>query len=78
MTIARPPMPTNLQRRDDLEWEHGAPSPQALTTYDDWKTTNPEDEQFEDEWPCNWEKFSGICMVCGAGPDDECPMGREG
>ena len=27
--------------------------------------------------PCNWEKFSGTCMVCGAGPDEECEIERE-
>lgn len=27
--------------------------------------------------PCNWEKFSGVCLVCGAGIDDECEIERE-
>jgi hypothetical protein len=27
--------------------------------------------------PCRWEKMSGICMKCGAGPDDECEVERE-
>jgi hypothetical protein len=31
----------------------------------------------DQEWPCRWEKFSGVCMVCGAGPDDECEIERE-
>jgi hypothetical protein len=31
----------------------------------------------EAEKPCNWEKMSGICMVCGSGPDDECEVERE-
>jgi hypothetical protein len=33
--------------------------------------------EIESELPCDWEKFSGICMVCGAGPDDECEIERE-
>ena len=45
-------------------------------TYDTWKTTNPEDER-DDSLPCKWEAFSGICMICGAGPDDECEIERE-
>jgi hypothetical protein len=36
-------------------------------TYD---TTNPENEQIDP--PCKHEIFSGVCMVCGAGPDEEC------
>ena len=40
--------------------------------YDTWKTTNPEDEQIDDDPPCKHETFSGVCMVCGAGPDEEC------
>lgn len=31
----------------------------------------------DEDRSCNWEKFSGICMVCGAGPDDECEIERE-
>ena len=27
--------------------------------------------------PCHWEKMSGVCMVCGAGPDEECEIERE-
>jgi hypothetical protein len=46
-------------------------------TYDNWKTTNPDDERLEDELPCCWEKFSGICMICGAGPDDPCVVEDE-
>ena len=49
-------------------------------TYDTWKTTNPDDEFLgpdPDDLPCCWEKFSGICMRCGAGPDDECEVERE-
>jgi hypothetical protein len=30
-----------------------------------------------DDHPCRWEKMSGICMVCGAGPDEECEWERE-
>jgi hypothetical protein len=48
-----------------------------MSNYDSWKTTNPEDERMDEDPPCNWEKFSGICMVCGAGPDDECEIERE-
>lgn len=44
-------------------------------SYDSWKTTDPSD--MEPEFPCKWEKFSGVCMVCGAGPDDECEIERE-
>jgi hypothetical protein len=31
----------------------------------------------EDEYPCRWEKMSGICMICGAEPDEECEVARE-
>ena len=24
-----------------------------------------------------WEKMSGMCLICGAGPDDECEVERE-
>jgi hypothetical protein len=44
---------------------------ESAMTYDTWKTTNPEDEQIGDP-PCKHETFSGVCMVCGAGPDEEC------
>jgi hypothetical protein len=30
-----------------------------------------------DERPCKFETFSGDCMVCGAGIDDECEWERE-
>ena len=46
-------------------------------TYDTWKTTNPDDENRDGELPCDWEKFSGVCLVCGAGIDDECEIERE-
>lgn len=46
-------------------------------SYDTWKTTNPDDERMGEDRPCKWEKFSGICMVCGAGPNDECEVERE-
>ena len=42
-------------------------------TYDTWKSTAPADLQPE-ELPCKWETFSGICMICGAGPDEECEV----
>jgi hypothetical protein len=49
-------------------------------------TTNPEDEHMgpppwepngrcsgrDTDPPCKHETFSGVCMVCGAGPDEEC------
>jgi hypothetical protein len=32
-----------------------------------------EDEERLCRWErCRWEKMSGICMICGAGPDEEC------
>jgi hypothetical protein len=40
--------------------------------------TNPQDEQIseatliDDDPPCKHETFSGVCMVCGAGPDEQC------
>ena len=46
-------------------------------TYDTWKSTDPADSQPDDYRPCKWEKMSGICMVCGAGPDEECEYERE-
>lgn len=27
---------------------------------------------FAPDRPCNWEKMSGVCMVCGNGPDESC------
>ena len=32
-------------------------------TYDQWKTTNPDDECIDNR-SCHWEKMSGICMIC--------------
>ncbi len=46
-------------------------------TYDTWKTTNPNDEHMDEDRPCMWEAFSGVCMICGAGIDDECEWERE-
>jgi len=44
-------------------------------TYDTWKTTNPEDEQPDNDPgkpPCKHETYSGVCMVCGAGLGEPC------
>jgi hypothetical protein len=30
-----------------------------------------------DDLPCRWEKLSGVCMVCGSGPDDPCVVEAE-
>ncbi len=47
-------------------------------TYDTWKATDPLDRVGEPfDLPCEWEVYSGICMVCGAGPDEECEYERE-
>ncbi len=44
-------------------------------TYDQWLTTDPRDAQPEDR-PCKFETFSGECLVCGAGIDEECEWER--
>jgi hypothetical protein len=30
-----------------------------------------------DVLPCKWEKMSGVCMICGAGLDEECEVQKE-
>lgn len=47
-------------------------------TYDDWKTTNPEDER-RGEVPCEeTPKFDDfdVCMWCGADPTQACQWNK--
>jgi len=30
------------------------------------------DEQIDNDPPCKHETFSGVCMICDAGPDEPC------
>ncbi len=45
--------------------------------YDQWKLRSPDDEWIDYDPPCKFETFSGECLVCGAGIDDECEWERE-
>lgn len=42
-----------------------------------WETTDPRDAEPPAEMPCKFETFSGECLHCGAGIDDECEYERE-
>jgi hypothetical protein len=45
----------------------------SLSRYD-----SPDDERPDDDRrPCKFETFSGECLHCGAGIDDECEIERE-
>jgi hypothetical protein len=48
--------------------------PPGVTDADIDRAAQPHDP---DALPCRWEKVSGVCMICGAGIDDECEVERE-
>lgn len=54
-------------------------------SYDTWKATNPADEwlgpepygEAMEDRPCDFEKFSGECLTCGARLGEPCELGWE-